>query len=71
MNESQDDVLSAWEVEIDTLQEKLKKQSESYKRQLTEASLQRQQEQYIASVMEEKDKKLSNTTHSKGHFRHK
>ncbi|XP_069139704.1 spermatogenesis-associated protein 24-like [Argopecten irradians] len=55
--QKKDEELSSKEQEIQQLEKKLKQQQMSYKKKLSDAEIQRKQDQYIAKVLEKQDKK--------------
>ena len=57
--QEKEEKLSSKEEEIKNLEQKLKTQEITYKKQLTDAEIQRRQEQYISKLLEEQDKKKS------------
>ncbi|XP_053408043.1 spermatogenesis-associated protein 24-like [Mercenaria mercenaria] len=61
--ELQEDILSSKNSEIKTLEKKLQEQQNLYKKELTEAEIEKKQQRYIAKMMEEQERKNSRGTH--------
>ena len=55
--EKQEEILHAKTQEIQILESKLKQQENQYKKEIGEAEIEKQQQRYIAKMLEEQDRK--------------
>ena len=55
--EKQEEILNAKTQEIQTLESKLRQQESLYKKEMGEAEIEKQQQRYIAKMLEEQDRK--------------
>ncbi|XP_033756320.1 spermatogenesis-associated protein 24-like [Pecten maximus] len=63
--QKKDEELNSKEQEIQQLEKKLKQQQMSYKKKLSDAEIQRKQDQYIAKLLEKQDKKAGYTEYQR------
>lgn len=59
----QEEVLNAKNFEIKNLERKLQEQQNLYKKEISEAEIEKRQQRYIAKMMEEQERKNSRATH--------
>ncbi|XP_060565999.1 spermatogenesis-associated protein 24-like [Ruditapes philippinarum] len=61
--EMQEEILNSKNSEIKDLERKLQEQQSLYKKEITEAEIEKKQQRYIAKMMEEQERKNSRTSH--------